>query len=345
MESQIIKGIIYSNLDEEIGPNSKACIPLNFPQMNLLHVSVKTFAILSGERGIIPDSLVILPFPSLELKGLVKYIQWEDSERRGNVGHSNIALLFDEESDVIFYKYIKELAIPFNDIVQNIIFLEQSKASKEDFINELMNLKTAINEYFEEFKARELQSRVETLPEFKDRSLIDYQFKITVVGDPTVGKTSLILKYTDNAFRRSYVSTLGVHVSNKVFKTEDATIIQLVLWDVGGQKKFEHMRKRFYKGTDAVFLVFDLTNPDSFINITTWYSDIQKKLKIGDDELIGFIIGNKRDLAEERTIKSETAEKLAATLNLKYLETSALSGENVDLAFSTITDMLFKTRI
>ncbi|MHA2051455.1 MAG: Rab family GTPase [Promethearchaeota archaeon] len=345
MKSQIIKGIIYSNLDEEIGPNAKACIPLNFPHINLLHVSVKTFAMLSGERGIIPESLVILPFPSLELKGLVKYLQWEDSEKRGNVGHSNITLLFQEEDDVIFYKYVKELASPFNDITQNITFLEQSNAPREDFITELRNLKEAINELLEEFRALELQSKVETLPEFKDRSLIDYQFKITVVGDPTVGKTSLILKYTDNAFRRSYVSTLGVHVSNKVFKLEDSTIIQLVLWDVGGQEKFEHMRQRFYKGSDAVFLIFDLTNPDSFSNITAWYSDIRSKLKIGDDELIGYVIGNKKDLEEKRTISSETAQMIAAKLNLEYLETSALSGENVDMAFSTITDTLFKTRI
>ena len=345
MERQIIRGIIYNNLDEEVGPNPKAYTPDNFTQINLLHVSVKTFAVLSGERGIIPESLMILPFPSLELKGLVKYIQWEDTDKRGNVGHSNIVLLFQDADDVIFYKYIKELAIPFNDITQNITFLEQSNAPKEDFINELTNLNKAINELLEEFKARELQSKLETLPELKDRNLIDYQFKIAVVGDPTVGKTSLILRYTNNAFRRAYVSTLGVHVSKKVFKTEDSTIIQLVLWDIGGQDKFRRMRQQFYHGSDAIFLIFDLTNLESFSNITTWYSDIQSKLNISEDELIGYIIGNKKDLEEDRVINSESAQKLADQLNLKYLETSALSGENVDSAFSAITDTLYKSRV
>ncbi|GAH32728.1 unnamed protein product [marine sediment metagenome] len=77
MERQIIKSVIYSNLDEEVGPNTKAYMPEDFPQVQLMHISVKTFAVLTGEKGFIPDKLVILPFPSLNLKGLVKYIQWE----------------------------------------------------------------------------------------------------------------------------------------------------------------------------------------------------------------------------------------------------------------------------
>ncbi|MHA2086732.1 MAG: hypothetical protein ACW972_00555, partial [Promethearchaeota archaeon] len=201
MERQIIKGVIYSNLDENVGPNPKAYIPKDFPQVRLMHISVKTFAVLTGEKGFIPESLVILPFPSLELKGLIKYIQWEDPELRGGIGQSNIAIFFEEMDDVIFYKYLKELSAPFNDIAQNLAFLEQSNAPEEEYVNELINLESAISELLEELKVQELErSKVEEL-EIKDRSLIDYQFKIVLVGDPTVGKTSLILRYTDNAFR------------------------------------------------------------------------------------------------------------------------------------------------
>jgi len=345
MERQIIKAIIYNNLDEQVGPDAKAYFPEDFSQLDLIHISVKSFAVLTGERGIIPKSLVILPFPSLQLKGLIKYIQWEDPEKRGGVGQSNITVLFQETDDVIFYKYLKEITAPFNDIAQNIAFLEKSNEDEDKFLIELKNLENVIIELLENFRAKELEeSRIEAVTEqITDRSMIDYQFKIVVVGDPTVGKTSLILRYTDNAFRRSYVSTMGVHVSNKIFKTEDSTIIQLVLWDVGGQERFKIMRRQFYQGSDAIFLIFDLTNPDSFGNIPIWFSDIKKNISLPEEEIMGFVIGNKKDL-ENRQISADSAKKLAEQFNLMYLETSALSGENVDLAFTTLAKQLFESR-
>jgi len=345
MERDIIKAIIYNNLDEQVGPNPKAFFPEDFSQLNLLHISVKSFAVLTGEKGFIPESLVILPFPSLQLKALIKYIQWEDPEKRGGIGQSNITVLFQEKDDVIFYKYIKEITSPFNDIAQNIAFLEKSNEDDDKFLNELKNLESVIVELLEKFRVKELEeSKLEAITDqITDRSMIDYQFKIVVVGDPTVGKTSLILRYTDNAFRRSYVSTMGVHVSNKIFKTEDSTIIQLVLWDVGGQERFKIMRRQFYQGSDAIFLVFDLTNPDSFGNIPIWFSDIKKNINLPEEEIMGFIIGNKKDL-ENRQISADGAQKLAEKFNLKYLETSALSGDNVDHAFTTLAKQLFESR-
>ncbi|MFX1325298.1 MAG: Rab family GTPase [Promethearchaeota archaeon] len=346
MKRQIIKAIIYNHLDEELGPNPKAYLPEDFSQLNLMHISVKTFAVLTGERGLIPESLVILPFPSLKLKGLIKYIQWEDPDKRGGIGHANVSLFFEEMDDVIFYKYIKELSKPFESIVQNLIYLEKNNASKDEYVKELINLENSINELLEELKSQELmRSKVEALPvQLTDRSLIDYQFKIIVVGEPTVGKTSLILRYTDNAFRRAYVSTLGVHVSNKVFKTEDSAIIQLVLWDIGGQEKFSLMRRQFYQGSDALFLVFDLTNPETFNTIPKWYSDILKEITISKDEIMGFVVGNKKDLKDQIKIAFDRAKDLADSINLKYVETSALSGENVDEAFTTIANLLYQSR-
>ncbi len=91
--------------------------------MDLIHISIKALTILSGENGLVPESLVILPFPSKNLKGLVKYIKWDDPSRRGNIGQSAIVLLFQEIDDVIFYKYLKELSIPFNNLSGTIISL------------------------------------------------------------------------------------------------------------------------------------------------------------------------------------------------------------------------------
>jgi small GTP-binding protein len=345
MERQIIKAVIYSELDESIGPNPKSFIPEDFSQLNLMLISVKTFAILTGEKGHIPKSLVILPFPSLQLKAVVKYINWEDPEKRGGIGQSNIAIFFEEMDDAIFYKYLKEISIPFNDVAQNLAFLEQSHAPEEDFNNELINLENAVSEILEELRIQETSiSKAEGIEEQIDRNLIDYQFKIILVGDPTVGKTSLILRYTDNAFRRAYVSTMGVHVSNKIFRTEDSTIIQLVLWDIGGQDKFKLMRQQFYQGLDALFLIFDLTNLDSFKNIPRWYSDLQKQIEIRGIDIPGFLIGNKKDMKKNIKVPESKAQALAMKLNLEYVKTSALSGENVDKAFGDIANLLYESR-
>jgi len=255
--------------------------------------------------------------------------------------------LFQEIDDVIFYKYINQFSVFFAEISQTIVDLEKSKALRENFVNVLTNLEIDITNLLEELKFQEIgQFQGEQFPEqqIKDRSLIDYQFKIIIVGDPSVGKTSLILRYTNNAFRRSYVPTLGVQVSDKIFTIENS-VVQLTLWDIGGQQKFQTMRQQFYLGSDAIFLMFDLTKPDSFNNIPKWFSDITNRLSDRFKGLIGFIIGNKKDLIEQRKVTNEMALNLASQLNLGFIETSALLGENVDYAFSTIANLLYKSRI
>ncbi len=347
MDRQIITDVIYFEMDDKIGPNPKAWLSTKFSQIELINISIKTFSVLSGEQGLIPESLVILPFPSLGLKGLIKYLSWDDKTRRGSIGQAAIVLLFQEGDDVIFYKYINQLSTPFEEIYQKIKESEKTKASREIFVDILTNLEKNVSNLLNELRIQEnAQFQSKQFPEQQliDRSLINYQFKIIIVGDPSVGKTSLILRYTNNAFRRSYVPTMGVHVSNKIFKIDDK-IIQLTLWDIGGQQKFHTMRQQFYHGSDAVFLVFDLTNPDSFDNIPRWFSDVSDQLSNRSEDLMGFIIGNKNDLSEQRMITDEMTMNLASQLNLGVIETSALVGDNVDYAFSTIANLLFKSRL
>ncbi|MFX1379522.1 MAG: Rab family GTPase [Promethearchaeota archaeon] len=347
MKQQIIKGIAYIEMNDEIGPNPVAWLPSKLSQMELMHICIKALTVLTGEQGLIPESLVILPFTSMNLKGLIKYIKWNDESRRGGIGQSALVLLFQENDDVIFYKYINELSIPFNNLSPTIINLEKSKASREEFIGVIEHLEFNVQTLLEELKQQEItQQESEAFPaqKIKDRSLIDYQFKIIIVGDPNVGKTSLILRYTDNAFRRNYVPTLGVMVSDKIFKIDDI-VIQLTLWDIGGQQKFQTMRQQFYRGSDAVFLVCDLTRTETFNNIPKWYSDVIEQLKDRREELLGYIIGNKKDLTEDRKISIDSIDKLASELELGFIETSALLGENVDEAFTTIANLLYKSRM
>jgi small GTP-binding protein len=347
MKQGIIKGIAYIEMNDELGPNPVAWLPSKFTQMELMHISIKALTVLTGEQGLVPESLVILPFTSMNLKGLIKYIKWDDEARRGGIGQSAMVLLFQENDDVIFYKYINELSIPFNNLIPAIINLEKSKATRKKYIEVIEHLEFNISTLLEELKQQETSKQEsEAFPTQKivDRSLIDYQFKIIIVGDPNVGKTSLILRYTNNAFRRNYVPTLGVMVSDKIFKIDDM-VIQLTLWDIGGQQKFQTMRQQFYRGSDAVFLVFDLTRDETFNNIPKWFSDVVEQLKDRSEDLMGYIIANKKDLVEEREISIESIEKLASELELGFIETSALKGENVDEAFSQIANLLYKSRL
>ena len=342
MEQKIISSLLYIQIDDMIGPNPIVCIPSDFATVNKMHVSIKVVTVLSGERGKVPEDLVILPFPSLKLKGIIKYIKWDDPNRRGGIGQAAIAILFEEVNDVIFYKYFGQLSSPFEEIGEKFKNLEVNKVKLEVFEKEIEKVNSKIKNLLQELRIEET-SRAESTEfpklKLKDSSMIDYKFKVIVLGDPGVGKTSLILRYTNNAFRRSYIPTLGVHVSDKIFKINDV-VVQLVIWDLAGQQKFDTMRHQFYVGSDGFILVFDLTNPKSFDNLSNWFSDIQHQFK-DKYNLIGYVIGNKCDLEDFIKIKSENASDLAGVLNLKFIETSALSGKNVDKVFTQLAHSLY----
>ena len=341
MEAKLIKGILYTELDDELGPNPFVWLG-DVPQSSRIHISVKTITVLSGEQGLIPESLVILPFPSLNLKGLIKYLKWNDETRRGGIGQGAITLLFKESDDVIFYKYLNHFETLFKEVAEKIVHLQKLKAQRENYMDIFNELFLNIDQILTEFKNNEIaEENAKAFPDqkIKEANLIDYKFKIIICGDPSVGKSSLILRYTNNAFRRHYIPTLGVHVSDKIFQIEES-YIQLVLWDIAGQAKFETMRQQFYLGSDGIFLIFDLSKPNSLESVSNWYYDIQNQLT-DRPALTGYILGNKKDIDHSIENTSKKASDLASYLNLGYIETSALTGENVDYAFSTIAQLLY----
>jgi len=255
MEKKLIKGILYTEMDEEVGPNPIVLLG-DISQSDRLYIGIKTITVLSGEGGFIPETLVLLPFPSLNLKGLIKFIKWDDESRRGGIGQGAITLLFKEFDDVIFYKYLSYLETPFDEAANKIANLQKSYAPRENYVDVLTNLSITTAQFLQELKDKEIKdANAKAFPEqqIKDANLVNYKFKIIICGDPSVGKTSLILKFTENAFRRHYIPTLGVHVSDKIFKVKNS-YIQLVLWDIAGQTKFETMRQQFYLGLMVYFL-------------------------------------------------------------------------------------------
>ncbi|MFW9989816.1 MAG: GTP-binding protein, partial [Candidatus Odinarchaeota archaeon] len=168
----------------------------------------------------------------------------------------------------------------------------------------------------------------------------DYRFKFVILGDHEVGKTSIIRRFVENRFSIDYRATLGI---NMLFHEYDffGNNIGVNLYDLGAQKYFKRFRKVYYLGAQAAFIVFDLTNHESFENVKDWYEEL--KLFTPKQNIPIIIVGNKTDLNDDRKILYQEGAKLANSLSehekikLSYIETSALTGNNVQDAFNLIS--------
>jgi len=340
----LIKGLIYIIFHDIHGTNPKIWIPDELDEQLRILCGIKAISLLTGEENYIPKSLTTIPIPSRNLKAMLKFMKWEDKNRRGGIGEATIVLLFHESDDVIFYKAKQYLEDVFDDGAENIIDLEIKNAPISKLEQAIFNLRKNIKYVLRDLKDKELiKKESEAFPsidEIRPESL-DFKFKIVVCGDARVGKTSTILRFTDNAFTRTYLPTLGVNISEKAIKVNNY-LVQLVLWDIAGQSKFEKMRVHFYQGMEATLLIFDLTNKESFRNIRGWYEDIKKNM-LHPKPLIGVLIGNKSDLDDQREIPREVASNFADDLNLEYLETSALTGDNINQMFLKITTSIINS--
>ncbi|MEM2109299.1 MAG: Rab family GTPase [Candidatus Odinarchaeota archaeon] len=165
-----------------------------------------------------------------------------------------------------------------------------------------------------------------------------YRFKILLLGDPAVGKTSLINKFVQERFEVDYKATIGVDIMSKTVYV-DGFEIKLSLWDIAGQDKFRFFRNVFYRGASGAILVFDLTRLSTFTNLDNWVKELNEYIK-GKIPLI--IIGNKLDLTSMRVVKTLDAKGFAEKLSSSYLETSAKTGLGVNESFTTISKMIFK---
>lgn len=167
----------------------------------------------------------------------------------------------------------------------------------------------------------------------------EYRFKFIVIGDHEVGKTSILRRFVEGRFLADYRTTIGLNVLNHNFEFF-GNEISLFLWDIGAQEYFKRYRKVYYKGAQAAFIVFDLTNKNSFYNVMNWFNELNE---FKEHEISVVIVGNKRDLKHDREVDHDEAETLAEMLSEKYnkkisyIETSALSGENIEEAFGIVS--------
>jgi len=328
--------LVFCEFDEVMGPLPK----FSFPEINYelgLQIATKSIDLLSGNESPISKSLAFLPFPAEEKKAIVRNIEWQDRKLRGGSAVSSISLVFNEADDLIFYKYVKDLEIIFDDVSKKIVQLKTLKASKEQILDELRKIHGIFLNRLAELNKQETYfgGEVEAFPEVSSNKKVDeYLFKVIVCGDPACGKTSSILRFTQSAFRRTYIPTIGVNMTKKEVQVNNKKI-NLVLWDLAGHIKFQVMRRHFYEGAKGIILLFDTTRRITFESIPQWYQDIKKGINL-QNETITYLCGNKIDLRAERQVSSEQAIEITKKLNIEYFETSALTGENIDQMFYSL---------
>lgn len=145
----------------------------------------------------------------------------------------------------------------------------------------------------------------------------DYIFKILLIGDSGVGKSAIVERYVDNHFTETHLSTIGVDFKIKTISVDDK-VVKFQIWDTAGQERFRSITTSYYRGAKGIFIVFDVTNRQSFVNVERWISEI-KNYNINPV----FIIANKCDLHHSRIITTEQGEALAKNYGYEYYEVSA----------------------
>ena len=171
-----------------------------------------------------------------------------------------------------------------------------------------------------------------------DGENFEMMFKVVIVGDQFVGKTNIMSKYLKNQFHEDSKTTVGVEFGSKEFNIENHSI-KCQIWDTAGQERYRAITSAYYKGAKGSFVVYDITNKTSFESIDKWISDVRAS---ADKKLTIVVIGNKCDLEEQRKVTKQEGENKAAELEVAFLETSALSGENVDKAFELMVHEIYK---
>ena len=173
---------------------------------------------------------------------------------------------------------------------------------------------------------------------FSDKTFIN--LNILLVGDANVGKTSILLKYTENFFPNQYQATIGVEYKMKIIKLNNMNI-KLQIWDTAGQERYKSIAKNFFHSANGVFLVFDITDKKSFENLNKWIEDVNEN---SPKDCKYIIIGNKSDLSDQRTISTFEIDNFVKEKKSSYFEVSAKNDEGLNEAFINLSKEIIKDK-
>lgn len=169
----------------------------------------------------------------------------------------------------------------------------------------------------------------------------DIVTKAIIIGDSSVGKSSLLYRYTDNDWNPHYIATIGVDFKVLTFERE-GKVVKLQLWDTAGQDRFKTITHTYYRGAHGVMLVFDITNRESFEHVTTWLEEFHQ---FGGRDIPMVLVGNKCDLIDKAVVSFDEATLLAERLGCEYVQCSARVNDSVENAFSKLTEHCIAQRM
>jgi Ras-related protein Rab-1A len=166
----------------------------------------------------------------------------------------------------------------------------------------------------------------------------DFIFKVLLLGNSDVGKSSLLLRYVDSVWSDTFVPTIGVDFKVKTIEIGGKKV-KLQIWDTAGQERFRTVVSTYFRGAHGIFLIYDITNRDSFKNLENWLIEIEKN---ASENVLKILIGNKNDLEDERDITPDEGKAFANRNGMQFIETSAKMNTNVNEAFETLGKLMIE---
>ncbi|KAL7713890.1 Sphingomyelin phosphodiesterase [Entamoeba marina] len=169
------------------------------------------------------------------------------------------------------------------------------------------------------------------------RTNYDHLFKILIIGESGVGKTAIMQRFCENTFEPVYISTVGVDFKPKVIKVGNKTV-KMQLWDTAGQDRFRNITASYYRGTQGVLIVYDVTDRTSFDKVSSWFTEVRDRTE--NDPPVIILVGNKTDV-DHSAVKQEAVEQLARQLGgVQCFTCSAKDGSGVDEVFNALTQSI-----
>lgn len=172
-----------------------------------------------------------------------------------------------------------------------------------------------------------------------DQAQTECVYKVLLLGDSIVGKTCILMRFTEGTFPEIHMSTVGLDYRVKQMTLENGQSAKVCIWDTAGQERFRAITKNYYKGAHGIMLIYDVTRQETFLNVRNWLTQIKEN---ASDKATIFLIGNKCDDVDGRQVSTEEGSKVADDYKITFIETSAKKDINIASTFEQLVKEIYQ---